>query len=199
MSDLVDAAAARIYGALRAYHDPDGDDTVLLAMCAAAAAMIARPIDALRSDDTGTGGRRMYDPDRAPAWALEWLSQQVGLDELPSFLSEAEQRALIRDAPGMRRGTPAAMIAAVQPYLTGSGSVIFVERDGGPYKLTVVTRTSETPDPDAALAALMNAKPAGIDLTYVISDLEVWSEAVNTWDTVDTGLTWHDALTDTTI
>lgn len=197
MSELVDACAARIYDALKPYQDTDGDDTVLLGMCAAAAAVLARPVEALRHDEFGTGGRRMHDPDRAPAWALPWLAQHVSIATLPSSLTEAQQRAMIRDAPGMRRGTPASMVAAAAPYLTGNKTVVLIERDGGPYKLTVVTRTSETPDSTTVLNALTAAKPAGIDLTYTVADGQVWDEVTTHWDDVPAGVTWTDAATTT--
>lgn len=195
MTALVDAAAQRIYDSLRAYHDPGGDDSVLLAMCGAAAMMLSRSIDALRGDEYGSGGRRMLDPDRTAVWALPFLSQFVGIDTIPAGFTEEQTRTLIRDAPGMRRGTPSTLRSAAERYLTGNRTVTILERSGGPYKLSVVTRTDETPDSDAVLAALLTQKPAGIDLTYTVADGQVWDEVTTAWDDVDPGTTWDDAAT----
>lgn len=196
---VVSAAGERMYVALAAYAGEDeANGWALLHRCEAMARMLAKPNDVLRADETGSGWRRTRDPDRAAAWVLPWLAQHVGIDDLPVGLAEADQRTLIRDAPGMRRGTPGVMIAAAQRHLTGNRTVILVERDGGAYQLSVVTRTDETPDPDAVLAAIISQKPAGIILSYSTATGEVWSEAVATWATVGSGVTWGD-MTDTTI
>jgi hypothetical protein len=80
-----------------------------------------------------------------PDWALPWLAQWVGI-RIPSGMSATDARALIGDVSGFARGTPASLRAAVQTTLTDSKTVWFRERDGSPYRLEVVTLTSETPD-----------------------------------------------------
>jgi hypothetical protein len=100
-----------------------------------------------------------------PDWALPWLAQWVGI-RIPSGMSATDARALIGDVSGFARGTPASLRAAVQTTLTDSKTVWFRERDGSPYRLEVVTLTSETPDAAKSLAALLTQKPGGIVLSY---------------------------------
>jgi Phage tail protein (Tail_P2_I) len=119
--------------------------------------------------DDGPPGSPLVDVDRCPDWALPWLAQLVGV-VLPPGVDAATARVLISDVAGWRRGTPAALRAAAGLHLTGDKSVYFRERDATgadpPYTLEVVTLTSETPEPDAVLAALLAQKPGGIVLTY---------------------------------
>jgi hypothetical protein len=58
------------------------------------------------------------------------------------------------------------MVAAAQPHLTDSKTVMLFERDTSAYHLSVRTLTDETPDEDKVLRALMSQKPAGIVLDY---------------------------------
>jgi hypothetical protein len=114
----------------------------------------------------------VMDIDRAPSEVLPWLGQFVGV-QVNTALSDTDQRNQIRNAGGMQRGKIGAMVAAVQPLLTGTKTVMYRERDasvssilGGAYGLTILTLTSETPDSSKALAALTAAKPAGIIRQY---------------------------------
>jgi hypothetical protein len=76
------------------------------------------------------------------------------------------------------------MTAAIRRTLTGTRYVFLKEREGSPYRVTAVTRTAETPDVAATLAAALSQKPAGLILTLS-------STAVRTWLEVDTaGGTW---------
>jgi hypothetical protein len=112
----------------------------------------------------------ILDVDQCPPWALPWLAQLVGV-RLPTGLAPDDARLLIQTAAGFQRGTPAAMRSAAQATLTGALTVWFRERDGGDaYALEVVTRTADTPDPAATLAALMSQKPGGIVLRYRVVD-----------------------------
>jgi hypothetical protein len=75
------------------------------------------------------------------------------------------------------------MQAAVAATLTGSQSVSVLERVGGdPYALTVVVRTSETPDSAATLAAAMTQKPIGLILTLVVSNATIIDSLTGTID-----------------
>ena len=115
----------------------------------------------------------ILDVDLCPAWALPWLGQIVGV-QLPQGVDETTARELIRNVAGFQRGTPAALRAAAGLYLSGSKTVYFRERDeGDAYRLEVITRTAETPDPAAVLAALLAQKPGGIVLAH---------RTIDTWD-----------------
>ena len=152
------------------------------------------------------GWSLLLDVERAPADALPWLGQFVGVTVDPS-LDEAAQRQQIRDEQGMTRGTPAAMVAAAQRYLTGTKSVILIERDASvcpthpAYGLKVLTRTSETADTSVVLAALIAAKPAGIILDYATVDGQTWQDVIDnyaTWgDVISTYSTWLDVIENT--
>jgi P2-related tail formation protein len=125
-------------------------------------------IDDYASDDTEgqIGWSILVDVDRAPAKALPWLAQFVGVS-LDQSLSEAAQRNQIKETAGFNRGTPAAIIDATQRHLTGTKDVIMIERyQGSAYKLYVATRTAQTPNPTITQADVVSQKPAGIVLTY---------------------------------
>lgn len=110
------------------------------------------------------------------AW-LPWLAQLVGA-RLDPAASEAERRDTIRYATsGWRAGSRAAIADAARSALTGtqyaqvlvhstvSGGMVVA---GSPWDITIVTRDSETPDPDAVLGAVLRkgVKPAGAVLHH---------------------------------
>lgn len=123
------------------------------------------------------GYGRFFDVDLCPVAALPWLAQFVG-ESLPTTASEADARRQIRTQPNRRRGTPAGIIAATRATLSNpdTDSVIFRERDASvvpadpAYGLTVVTYTSQTPDPTATEAAIRGNLPGGIVLNYETLD-----------------------------
>lgn len=136
------------------------------------------------------------DPVNAPAEWLAWLAQLVGA-KLDPAATEAEQRDTIRFATsGYRAGTRGAIADAAQSALTGNRTVQVLPRkkpsggvliDGGPWDITIVTRTSETPDVGAVLGAVLRkgVKPTGAVL---------WHQAFEaSWDAVEAAYpTWND-------
>jgi len=128
---------------------------------------------------------------------LFWLAQLAGVRASPGLELEDLRTAVIR-ADGRRRGTIEYIVEVVQALLTGEKDVITQERYlDSAYKLRIVTRNAQTPDPDAVLAAILAVKPAGIVLTYDHVDGVTWDEAISTWSGVSGTLTWDDT-TDTT-
>lgn len=121
--------------------------------------------DIIRDTDVGPGWSPVMDVDRAPLAWLGWLAQFAGV-RTRNGLSESDQRQRIRNTDGMKRGSPGAMRAAAQQYLTGTKYVLLLERSSSAWTLSVRTRIDETPDTAAVLAALMEQKPAGIILDY---------------------------------
>jgi hypothetical protein len=117
------------------------------------------------------------DPDVAPVWFLPHLAMWAGVRLIPNGLTEEQQRARVRSTDGMRRGTPDAIVGAARQFLTDpvNGSVILLERTDPDnpgdeaYHYTVVTYTDETPDSALVLAALMEQKPVGHILHYVVA------------------------------
>jgi hypothetical protein len=136
---------------------------------AGALAEVLERVAEIYDPEDGPPGSPLLDVDRCPDWALPWLAQLVGVT-IPTGTSPELVRTGIREVAGWKRGTPGALRAAAQAFLTGDQTVIFRERDTSaadpPYTLEVVTLVSETPDPAAVEAALRRQKPAGIVLTY---------------------------------
>lgn len=151
-----------------------GPNTDLQAYLGSMGDVLFQEIDDYVSD--GDNGERgwsvLIDLDRAPDKVLPWLAQFIGVS-LPPGLTATQQRQQIRDTDGWNRGTVAAIVGAAAPYLTGTKSVILRERFGDPYIFEVITRTSETPNSAAVLAALTAQKPAGLIMIYnVLSGLD---------------------------
>lgn len=114
------------------------------------------------------------DPLNADAAWLPWLVQLVG-GTLDPAASVAEQRDTIRYATsGWQAGNVASIEYAARTALTGSQyakvtpHVLADGSPGGPWDVTILTRGSETPDPNAVLGAVLRkgVKPAGVVLHY---------------------------------
>lgn len=127
-----------------------------------------------RDSDAGDPGWSIIlDLDRCPLEGLPWLGQLNGTI-VDTTLSEADQRLQILNAGGQKRGRPATIAAAIAPYLTGTKTIFFKERDPAAspalpaYGLTVTTYNDETPDPVLVGNILHSplVKPAGIVLVY---------------------------------
>ena len=113
-------------------------------------------------------------------------------------LTDAQRREAISAQVGFARGTLGAITAAAQMYLTGTQRVDINERDTGPYHLTVTVYSSQVTGKSYAdlsalyptyaqltaafptyagftaqtaqlTAALLAAKPAGLQMTVLIS------------------------------
>lgn len=158
----------RLYEAVEPFtFDEDNQNYALAHFCLAIARMFDQVASYAEDRDDGTPGwGAMMDPDLAPVEAIPWLGQFVGVS-VPDGLTEAQQRNLVKDVGGFRRGTLASLTAAAQQYLTGTKSVTVLERYGSAYHLRVSTRIGETADTNAVLNALMAQKPAGLILDYV--------------------------------
>jgi hypothetical protein len=109
----------------------------------------------------------LTDINRTPTKALPWLGQFFGIPPKPD-LPDPEQRDRIRTTDGWNRGRVSAIIGAAQQYLTGAKQVSLHERSPDPYSYSVVTYTDQTPDPAAVQAALLEAKPAGLNMTHSV-------------------------------
>jgi hypothetical protein len=157
-----DTFAARLYDALEplARSDPQVGWSLLI-LCNAVGTLLQLVEDYVRDTPDGPGWSGLLDLNRCPSEALPWLAQLVGVRLLPNT-TDAQRRARIVSTDGFRRGTPAAIMAAVQATLTGTQTVTLTERDGDPYVLTLYTLAQETPDALATRNALLSQKPAGI-------------------------------------
>jgi hypothetical protein len=165
---IVSQAAEDLYEILQplAYAD-EANDWPLLVFCEA----WVGPLDLVQrlSEDNWTN---ILDIDKTPDEALEWLAQLVGASPLPKGVPWPSSnyyevlRNYLRENPEFRTGSPQGIIAAARQTLTRQKQVTLRERDGSPYKLSIYTRTIETPDPTRTFRAIMAQKPAGIILTY---------------------------------
>ncbi len=188
----VPAAAEVLYAEL-AVSQP-GDDTrgwpLLILLGAVGHALGPRLYDLVRDTGDVPGWTSALSPSDAPSWVLPWLAQFAGVWLTPGIVEE-QQRAQITSPTAFERGSEDAMTGAAKPTLTSDDpQVRFYERNPGPYGLLVRTSTAETPDPVATLAALRSQKPAGLILTYVVSDEPLINEGTRTIDastgTIDT-------------
>jgi hypothetical protein len=127
-------------------------------------------VDALVGDtDDGPGWSPLFDVARTPD--LDYTAGLVG-DRAPEGLTDAQRRDHIRDVGGLRRGMPESLKAVAALHLTGAKTVTLYERDGNAWWDTLITRTTETPDPAAVVAAVNNptVKPAGRKITCLVYD-----------------------------
>lgn len=186
--------AQRLYDSVQPVADEDvNHGWALLLYCSALGSMFQIMEDYGRDQVVGSklapGWSQILDPSRAPTAALPWLGQFVGV-HVTAGLSDEAMRLQVTGVGGWQRGTPAAMIAAAQATLTGTKSVTVIERNGSPYNITVITKTSETPNPAATRAALISQKVAGLTLDYVNIDGQIYYDLLNT-----NGLTYSNTFT----
>jgi hypothetical protein len=194
----VGAQAEDLYDALEPLARFDEDrGWPLLRLCGA----LARPLDDIdeyvgdRPDGT-SGWTHLLDPRTAPARALPFLAQFVGVTLEPQ-LDEAEQREKIAQPRNFARGTAAALRSEIQLTLTGTRAVSIVERLGGnAYRLWVRTRDDETPSAARTIAAIEAHKPLGVMLVYEQIEGWAWDDVVaehDDWADVHTGYaSWVD-------
>jgi len=196
-------AALELYESLDpAFTDPDPDyGYASLKLCMA---LVSGNIDLIHEIVSDTpeapGWQILLDPTRCPAICLPFLGQFVGARLKPG-MSEAEQRAAIAEPEGFGRGTPGAIIAVAKRRLTGTKTVLLVERYTGlAYRMKLVTIESETPEPEETLADIIEEqKPIGIRLFFNASPDWTWNELVEekpTWEKVEAEFdTWDAVLT----
>ncbi|MDQ2727586.1 MAG: phage tail protein [Actinomycetota bacterium] len=217
----VSDATQRLYDACGPWAEADRADPArsLLRWLTGIGDLIQPLDDLCRDSEDGPGWSQIVDVNRAPTYVLPWLGQWVGVIVDPT-LTDAAQRTQIETEQGFARGTVAALVAAVQPYLTNRRVVHVVERDGGPYMLTVVVFTRDLAggrwsdlignhptwaaveafyptwqsilgDVDTdLLSALAAAKPAGLILKLLISSGGTWADVEGNFRT------WGQVVTD---
>jgi hypothetical protein len=152
----------------------------------------------VRTDDSGNDGWSAFaDPARCPDSYLYTLAQWAGV-RYPRRMSLTDLRELIGPhAPGVWRGTKAAILDAVQRWLEPGGLLYFEERaDGDPYKLRIFTYTFDTLDEAAIQTELLNVIPAGLILDYEVREGPTWAQlhtSEGTWGAVKSNFaTWRD-------
>jgi phage tail P2-like protein len=150
--------------------------------------------DIARDTDTHIAWGALFDPDTCPGPLLPWLAQLSGDQLLPSD-TEQDQRERITDPGNFFRGTVEAIKAEIRPVLTGNRTVILLERvSGNEFAVTIITRTSETPNPAAVVVAAWRQLAPWLIVTFVVSDDPIWDEATLTWDAVGATETWDSIV-----
>lgn len=140
-----------------AFRERAGD---LLPELVAALTVALDDVDELLAPTDG-GWPAVFDLDLTPMPA--WLGQ-LGGTIVPGGMTLEQQRAYVRDRPAWRRGTPGAMVAAVQQLLTGTKRVELIERDGSPWRLTIRVWAPEATGvtEEQIIAAAATQKPVGL-------------------------------------
>lgn len=148
--------------------DPTSDTLLEAIMSAIADALDRLALVAYGDPDQAIApGAALNDPAVAPAWALAHAALYTGGTLPARTVGETDTAWLARARhavvypTGIRRGSHTAIRLAVEPLLTGTKSVSILDDVGGPYDLTVRTRTSETPDAAAARAAIEGSQVSG--------------------------------------
>lgn len=127
-------------------------------------------------------------PDTAVPWVAQFVDATVRVGEDVDL-----QRSQLRPDAN-KKATTGAMVASVQTLLEGSKNVRVVERDPTAYQHTLITLTSETPDPAAVAARLLDptVKAVGHWWTHIVSDEPLISEG--TLDIDDVAVDIDDAV-----
>lgn len=142
----MNSAAQRVFDKLLPVQSPD-----LATFIGALGDVLFQEVDDYASDGPldQQGWSVLLDLNRIPDKGLDWMAQFIGVHFAPG-LTPVQKRLLIQSTDGWRRGTVAAMTGAITPYLQGTKTVIFKERDAlvspssPAYGLTVVTKKNET-------------------------------------------------------
>lgn len=133
-------------------------------LCGAFATMLDPAAYVARDDEDGNlpGFAVLFDVDNLQAEWLPWLAQFVGdSSAVQNSTDVAAQRTLIKTPVNYVRGRPGAIRVAAQTTLTGTKSVLLLQRTGGnPWTVTIWTYDTETPNPPATKLAILSAMPA---------------------------------------
>lgn len=143
MASLADRARVKLQPALYADAENGG---ILDAYLSGLVLPLQEVEDYAADSDAGPGWSVVLDLTRAPDKLMPWLSQFVGVDAtVPIGQTPVQLRDAIAFRPNWKRGTPAALAAALQPLLSGNKSVLIRERDTSPYHFSIFTYEAETP------------------------------------------------------
>lgn len=164
--------------------------------------------DYIDIDDGESPWSTLLDPDLCPPKALPYLAMYVGGRLSPAYNhldpdQVTDARAYIKSAPGQRRGTIRAIVAAAQRTLTGQRTVLTKERAAGSTEdhVEVVTLVSETPSTAQVIADIRTVFPADMVLTYSTQTSPSWTAVQTgkaTWAAMLTAYpTWSDVASST--
>lgn len=165
---VVTAYTERLYKKLLPLASDDEQHDWALLRYLESIGILIDDVDQWSADGVFPGWHVIMDADTTPPLFLPWLAQTVGVKtdaKLPGETDlawETRMRNKIKSVAGFARGTPGAMRAAIQAFLTGTKSVTIVERDTSPYHFAVTTKFTETPLADWPTTNFL-VKNLGID------------------------------------
>jgi hypothetical protein len=145
---------------------------------------------------------QLLDMGVTSAIALPWLAQFVG-ERFPVGIDEAAQREWINDRPNSRRGTMVSIANAAQRSLTGSRTVMIIERSDGvsqtdsPDDVVMFAYTDECPDPGQVRRDLQDTFPLELSLNFNVTPGTTWQQVktqAKTWVSLTTANTTWDTL-----
>jgi hypothetical protein len=140
----IGSVAQRLYDELAPVSDTDAaNGWGLLTYVDALGQMFQHVADIVETDDV-MGWGALLDINQVPDEGLTWFAQFVGVDLNPAY-TKAQQRQQIRDRQRWARGTPGAIQEVVKPFLTGTKTVVIVERSPDPWQFVVSSYATETP------------------------------------------------------
>lgn len=173
----------RLYAWLEPWTAADADGGYPFAWLAAMTTAAQGDIeDIIRDSPNGLlGWARLFnvtDETDCPDTAVPWVAQFVGATVRAGEDVDLQRTQLRPDAN--KKATTGAMVASVQTLLDGSKNVRVIERDPTAYRHTLITLTSETPDPAAVAARLLDptVKAVGHWWTHIVSDEPLINEGV---------------------
>lgn len=152
-------------------EDDEANGFALRLFCEGLCAPLQPVYSLARERDEQKGWAIIFDPANAPAEALPYLAQYVGVEITPE-MDEAQIRAEIEQPTGWRRGQAEPLRTAVRrtltPVLPGEETRIIIRpRTPEPGHHQIRTWLSQTPDEDRTAAVIRAALPAWESVEYL--------------------------------
>lgn len=140
--------------------------------------------DIVRDRGDRPGWAILFDPDECPAESLPYLAQFVGARLVPE-MTEAQQRAEIKEPSTWRRGTTEAFKTTLRRTLTGTQRVIVRERTPEPWDMYVRVLASECAEPTRTERLAKEFKVGGLVLDFAVLEGVTVDDVAAGWETVD--------------
>jgi hypothetical protein len=161
----------------------------------------AKPMEAVRevAEETGEPGHAGYvpgygvifNPTTCPAKWLPFLGQFVGV-EVPKMATEAEARTLLKEEPGLERGTLKALEGAIRKVIGNTEPFTIQERTAlngseAAYHFNVIVKPGKAST--ELKEAIERVKPGGLQFS-LIEVANAWIEGTKQWGEVAAGKKW---------
>ena len=162
----------------------------------------AKPMEAVRevAEEAGEPGHSgwvpsygvIFNPTTCPAKWLPFLGQFVGV-EVPKTATEAEARALLKEEPGLERGTRMALEGAIRKVIGNTEPFDIQERTAlngseAAYHFNVLVKTGKAST--ALKEAIEAVKPGGVQFSLLEVE-NTWLQASKKWS--EPTVKWSEA------